>query len=444
MGQYKMKRTDKKMDDLLDKVESGNAGGSGGGAAMINATYDELVALRNNGQLIPGQMYRMIDYETIVSGSDIKSAMHPFDLILTALDEKTLSEECRAIQSARDTKGYFANCNLAAWKVSYCLDNNTQRFSWAAEKSIKISVDGGSLTAVKTTLSNIFLIDENHNQLGEVQPYILMNMGGAEGLAYYMCIDENVVVGENIQYLMLYNSNNYQFDMEGFVLQPNSGVMMAADVFEVTSVYKSDIRGKGVIYRLFDQEMNIDIYYDFKNIMFKGQTTTGDYYFYTIGTKEEVDYSWLMGNIKITMDNIVGASGEVLLLNTVPLGYYRLDPRYFDGGSMGNITIRNCQKIHLYTMEGRMENLYFENCNIDCQNIGTGVYFRYVNNSSFKNITGSLQFSSSANKYGNIDADGALPPSGLYNGEIKTYVRKLSNGATLIYNDDDIYNAINK
>ena len=99
---------------------------------MINGTWVELKALRDDGKLIAGMKYRMIDYDTYTSQEGTSSAMHPFDLILTALDESHFSEECSAIQSARDVDGYFANSNLGAWKVWYCLDNNISRFSWAA------------------------------------------------------------------------------------------------------------------------------------------------------------------------------------------------------------------------------------------------------------------------------------------------------------------------
>lgn len=97
---------------------------------MVNVTYAELKVLRDEGKLIAGQMYRMTDYETTCTWANTQVAGHPFDLVLTALDNKTLDEKCSAIQSARDKDGYFANSNLAAWDVRYCLDNDTERFVW--------------------------------------------------------------------------------------------------------------------------------------------------------------------------------------------------------------------------------------------------------------------------------------------------------------------------
>lgn len=187
---------------------------------MIETTYAELKEARDNRKLIPGQQYRITDYECTTSQEDIKSAGHKFDIIVTADDEETLNEDARAIATEEnfldgsyfvddgdhcvylgerivdgvkvyfwkpisgyddDTVGYysqlpieelmklskeellqtyfiwkvpddpiiwrntfadmgfssykiypyFASSNLSAWKLKYCLDNDTTRFTWA-------------------------------------------------------------------------------------------------------------------------------------------------------------------------------------------------------------------------------------------------------------------------------------------------------------------------
>ena len=95
--------------------------------------YADLVRLRDNGELVAGSFYRITDYITTTAQENTQSAVHPFDIIVLALSENTLAEEAYAIQSARDTDGYFAECNLSAWKLWYSLDNNTERFAWADE-----------------------------------------------------------------------------------------------------------------------------------------------------------------------------------------------------------------------------------------------------------------------------------------------------------------------
>ena len=108
-----------------------------GGAPMINITYTDLVELRNSNKLVDGQFYRIIDYVTTTAQENTRSAGHPFDVIVLALSENTLAEEAYAIQSARDTDGYFANSNLSAWKLWYCLDNDAERFAWADSENGK-------------------------------------------------------------------------------------------------------------------------------------------------------------------------------------------------------------------------------------------------------------------------------------------------------------------
>ena len=101
-----------------------------------SVTYTELVNLRNNNLLVPGMFYRITDYNcsinetTSASGvAGYHSAQHPFDIVLLALSENKLAERGWATHHEGDT--YFADCNLAAWQVWYCLDNDINRFTWA-------------------------------------------------------------------------------------------------------------------------------------------------------------------------------------------------------------------------------------------------------------------------------------------------------------------------
>lgn len=92
-------------------------------------TYAELVALRDSSSLVAGMQYRITDYACTTTQENTQSAGHPFDIIVTADSENTLNEEARAIQHEGDT--YFADCDLSAWKIWYCLDNDATRFAWA-------------------------------------------------------------------------------------------------------------------------------------------------------------------------------------------------------------------------------------------------------------------------------------------------------------------------
>ena len=96
---------------------------------IIVISYADLKTLRDNAQLVPGQQYRITDYTCTTTQENTRAVGHQFDIIVTALDEFTLSEEAQAIQNSND--GYFDSSNLSAWKIWYCLDNDTTRFVWA-------------------------------------------------------------------------------------------------------------------------------------------------------------------------------------------------------------------------------------------------------------------------------------------------------------------------
>ena len=98
-------------------------------ANAVQITYTELKSLRDAGTLVPGQQYRITDYTCTTTQSGTKSAGHQFDIIVTADDESTLNEEARAALHSGDE--YFSGCSLNAWKLWYCLDNDTNRFAWA-------------------------------------------------------------------------------------------------------------------------------------------------------------------------------------------------------------------------------------------------------------------------------------------------------------------------
>lgn len=111
------------IDEIYGLVESGT---------VTEVEYGTLVSLRDRGSLRPGSLYRITDYETAVANDpEARSAGHLFDIVVRALAPDTLCEEAAAVRSARDTAGYFAAARPEAWKVKYCLDNDTARFQWA-------------------------------------------------------------------------------------------------------------------------------------------------------------------------------------------------------------------------------------------------------------------------------------------------------------------------
>jgi len=96
---------------------------------MVEVTYSELVALKNGGELAAGSWYRITDYQCTTTQTGTSSANHPFDIIVLALSNNTLSEEARAIQHDGDT--YFAKSKLNAWQLKYSLENDKVKYGWA-------------------------------------------------------------------------------------------------------------------------------------------------------------------------------------------------------------------------------------------------------------------------------------------------------------------------
>ena len=116
------------------KIENNVISAIGGGTTgatelLVKITWEELRSLRYNSQLVAGQQYRITDYICATTQAATKSAGHVFDIIVTADSESVLNEEARAIQHEGDT--YFTDCDLNAWKIWYCLDNDINRFAWA-------------------------------------------------------------------------------------------------------------------------------------------------------------------------------------------------------------------------------------------------------------------------------------------------------------------------
>ena len=103
----------------------------------ISKTWAELKALRDGGTLVPGQFYRITDYVTTVAATIddncgeqlVRSAGHPFDILVFAGSPSELNEQAWAVQHDGDT--YFQNARLEAWQLKYCLDNDATRFDWA-------------------------------------------------------------------------------------------------------------------------------------------------------------------------------------------------------------------------------------------------------------------------------------------------------------------------
>lgn len=103
---------------------------------IIPITYKELAMLRSREGLIPGLWYRITDYKTTTTQTDTSVGNVQFDILVLATSEDTLSEEAKAVRHEGDSH-LPTNTQFNAWKIWYCLDNDTSRFFWADEENGK-------------------------------------------------------------------------------------------------------------------------------------------------------------------------------------------------------------------------------------------------------------------------------------------------------------------
>ena len=97
--------------------------------STIGVTYEDLLGLINNNELIPSSSYRITNYTTTTSQTDTVSAGHDFDIIVTALSTNELSETASCVRKEGDI--YFTNAKLEAWGIKYSINNDVNRFAWA-------------------------------------------------------------------------------------------------------------------------------------------------------------------------------------------------------------------------------------------------------------------------------------------------------------------------
>ena len=215
---------------------------------VIRVTYSELKQLRNNSELLPGTWYRITDYDTTVyNNANARAAGHPFDILVMAIDVNQLSEDAKAVHSARDTEGYFAHANLAAWKLKYSLDNDSAKFAWASDGGEKWTVTLPELGAMDLTPVSI------NDSTYEGFPYkFTSNVQGMAVEVYFAHLE--LQEGEEFIPNIIYIAAMGQAMTNQF------------PVMEI--VHEEQTPGKGVIWEMEDEYNNLCCY-DFKNVQFK-------------------------------------------------------------------------------------------------------------------------------------------------------------------------------
>ncbi len=283
--------------------------------------WQDLKNMRDKGELIPGRQYCIDDYEFSCSQYGINSGNHSFGIIVTADDYYTLNENARAIDLEHN---YFQDCNLNAWELKYCLDNDIDRFDWASSEALYYNDGSSQFKCPLIEKTDAFWAWENRD-------------GG----------------------IKIYTAPN-----------PSSGDSVFKDETLQSPAYTIDAvqqEGKGVIYWMRDEWGN-EAPYDFKNALFdgkllrltnhKGTPLTDSYYTFSINGDPIIDASILkftesksLYGSPITKNNIITPSSNN---KTIPVNiFFANDSTYIAGvqGIIGN-------EIGIDSTD----NLFFENC----------------------------------------------------------------------------------
>ena len=380
---------------------------------VLSIKYESLKTLRDGSQLIPGRQYRIIDYVTTTTQENIQSARHPFDIIVTADSENTLNEEARTIQNI-DDDGYFDDSNLSAWKLWYCLDNDTDRFAWAGDEKVS-EIEHKHYDSSECTINpelidgNVFITPFNFescvwvdgNGDGDIGYADVTNHDEAE-LVYewgyftdenddtHLCLYKSDAglyeeegqpdYGDKYLYRGVVNVNGTDYDYwqkwdnsnESIIIDDTGDYVYATTARIVTNpeAYSVTIEteeiyepGKGVIYRMID-EWNNDCPYDFKNIQFKHPNNPDDtnwYYTFDVSSTDATvsnNVSCLLNAIKpyFVNDKVQQLNNNIFMVSV---------------WCTGNVFQENCYSNSLglnssYNSFGA--NCYSNSLGVNCQN----------------------------------------------------------------------------
>ena len=298
------------LDGRINDIEENNVNTEN----MESVTYSELKSKRNNGELVPGKHYRITDYVTTTTQENTQSAGHQFDIVVLALDEKTLSENAHAMLHDGDTYFSTNRADLSAWELKYYLDNDTNRFAWAVvgeQKELRLyKADGYAEEEGSYPMNE----GENHIDRSDWFSYIGTTdyngstyyawrkyEGEGEGVAKDYVILTNTLyqpgdlnpgtndeydgsnpgfngVAADVAYTLIMDGDTTN-DYEG--LNHNSKAIDEyvclceyGEVSGADSVVFETGNGKGVVYYMKD-EWNNECHYDFKNIQFNRKLSNG-------------------------------------------------------------------------------------------------------------------------------------------------------------------------
>ena len=341
---------------------------------IISILYSDLINLKNNSQLIPGQKYRITDYVTTVSQNRVTSLEHPFDIVVTALNQQDISTEASVMQNESDT--YFSTSDLSKWKLWYIPQVPT---------ITNITVDISSLGNPQSTITF-----QNTND-----PFIYNDIeyfaykGSIQGIVVYI-LSETVITSVDQSFIFV-------------LINPSDGsiVELSEDIF-ITSVDIINPPEKGKIIRMIDEYEN-DCPYDFKNIKFD------DYFTFAHPDIMDVDLSLsgvahhntimsFLDDVNTIPINIFKSTGSIYLNkigfsgnnNIIENSSGNLSDIYIGNNSCNNIIDGNYSAMPTYTISPSATTSIYIGNNSNNNNITSSNSIHIGNNSSNNRISRSV------------------------------------------------------
>jgi len=287
---------------------------------------------------------------------------------------------------------YFQNSNLSAWKVWYCLDNDTDRFVWAQGDEV---------------IPDTLVVTQDGNEVSYVR------RGGTRKVndtTYYKWkLPEGLLVTEYL--------TEKEFPTEGDVFYRYQQAAISLPLTAIGTVssftpeHIEEGNGRGVIYRLID-EFNNDIKYDFKNIQFRRKITNGQYdangtetWCYTLN----IWYNDMCQDASIVGNTLMNDEGYITGVYNNNFGYVTAYDLYLEGVNtlafaLGNNVALSSDEdgIYMGIFSNTIGDEFYYNTigdNFYSNTIGDNFHENTIGISFFSNIIGNGFYSNTIGNY---------------------------------------------
>ena len=395
---------------------------------IIDVTYSELKSLRDNSELQTGTQYRITNYVTTTVQEDTKSANHSFEIIVTATSTNMLSEVAIACWNKKVNRRIEINeeTTPSEWvnvevndipeelknKLSFTPDKNTDIKCFTTlvelnegELDVEFKFKPGSGSKrINCVGVDIVKINDDNEEVVSYDYHVGYTGNNHDKNSYELTVTE---CGEyKIRYFVDHksegiNATSYITSVNVSVLDYDYFDNRDLNAWEIKYCLDNDtnrfawadnINGKGVIYYMKDEFGN-EAPYDFKNIMFKRDSTwvgnhKGTDKFSSLNAFDNID-TWFYTFSRINGTTITDDSLNIGLSSNKPYIYPCRNNTILPYSKEYNGIIRYYLNNNIFIGNGAESNHFGEN---SINNTFTGIYNNYFemgcqNNTVYKGFS---------------------------------------------------------